>query len=168
MDFNKSAYPEKIIISGCEFSGQRNMSKGSLMVPYTEAPDVGIGDVISQKSGSREISLKVIDLQFQDGGTLNVGTNHPNLLTLKVENITAQPHTANKNQPTINIGSIAGEHIQVGNNNSQVVNINVQQLVESVVKSNDPEAKSLLKSLFENSTVASIVGAGATVLLGML
>lgn len=168
MDFEKLAYPETIIISGFEYKGQRDMSKGRLLIPYTDEPDVGIGDVITQKSGKREISLKVIDASFLEGGSLNAGTKHANLLELKVENTTAQPHIASGQTATFNIGSISGEQVQVGNHNAQTVNISIQQLVDAVAKSNDSAAKSILKSLFENSTVASIVGAGASALLALL
>lgn len=162
------AYPEKIMISGFEFNGQRNMSKGTLLIPYTDEPDVGIGDVVIQKSGRREIELKVVDVQFLPGGSLGVGTKHQNLLTLKVENISAQPHPRSFQTSTFNIGSISGEQVQVGSNNSQTVNISFQSLVEAIAKSEDEDARSTLKALLENSTVASIVGAGATALLGLL
>ena len=109
MDFDKLAYPEVIIIDGIEHKGQRDMSKGQLLIPYTEEPDVGIGDIISQKSGKREINLKVIDASFIEGGSLSVGTSHPHLLTLKVQNTTAQPHVSNNQSSTINIGSVSGE-----------------------------------------------------------
>lgn len=49
-----------------------------------------------------------------------------------------------------------------------LVNISITELVEKVAKSGDVQAKSALKQLLENSTVASIVGAGASSLLGML
>lgn len=168
MDFDAHAYPEKVIIAGSEFSGQRNISKGTLLVPCSDEPDVGIGDVIFLKSGKREIELKVIDAQFQVGGALSVGTKHKDLLTLKVENITAQLHMTKTQSSTFNIGSITGEQVQVGSNNSQTLNISVQNLVEAVAKSSDPEAKSALRKLLENNTVASIVGAGAAALLGLL
>ena len=168
MDLNKLAYPEIVTITGIEYKGQRDMSKGELHIPYTEEPDVGIGDVITQKSGKRAISLKVLDASFLEGGTLKVGTKHPHMLTLKVQNTTAQPHLTNKENSTINIGSVSGEQIQVGNHNSQVTNISMQQLVEHVAKSSDPEAKATLKSLLQNSTVASLIGAGAATLLGLL
>ncbi|PRB77552.1 hypothetical protein [Pseudomonas sp. MYb185] len=168
MNFDALAYPEKIIIAGSEFSGQRDMSKGTILVPYTDEPDVGIGDIITQKTGKREVELKVIDAQFQPGGTLGVGTKHNNLLKLKVENFMTQPHTTNTQSSIFNIGSITGEQVQVGSNNSQIVNISVQSLVEAVAKSGDQEAKSALRNLLENSTVASIVGAGAAALLGLL
>lgn len=49
-----------------------------------------------------------------------------------------------------------------------LVNISITELVEKVANSGDPQAKSMLKQLLENSTVASIVGAGASALLGLL
>ncbi len=72
--------------------------------------------------------------------------------------------------PQINIGSISSGNgnVQIGNNNAQVTNVNIQEIVEKVAASNDPEAKNLLKSLLENSTVASIVGAGLSSLIGLL
>lgn len=168
MDFDKLAYPEIIYINGIEYKGHRDMSKGQLRVPYSDEPDVGIGDIIAQKSGKREINLKVIDASFLEGATLKVGTKHPNLLMLKVENTTAQAHITNKKQSTINIGSISGEQIQVGDNNSQITNISIQQLVEHIAKSDDDEAKATLKTLLQNSSVASLIGAGASALFGLL
>ena len=95
MDVNKMFYPDIVLINGIEHKAQRDISKGKVLIPYTEAPDIDIGDVISQKSGKREILLKVIDLQFLEGGTLKVGTKHPHMLTLNVENITSQAYTNN-------------------------------------------------------------------------
>ncbi len=168
MDFDKLAYPEVITINGVEYKGQRNMSKGQLLIPYSEEPDVGIGDIIVQKSGKREIHLKVLDTSFLEGGSLNVGTKLPHMLKLKVENTTAMAHSTKESSSTINIGSITGDQVQVGNDNSQVTNINIQQLVESIAKSNDEEAKSVLKKLLQNSTVASLIGVGAGALLSLL
>lgn len=68
----------------------------------------------------------------------------------------------------INIGTINSSQVQVGNDNNQVTNINIQEMVEKVAASNDPEAKSLLKELLSNSTVASAVGAGVSSLLSLL
>ena len=169
MDLEAMAYPEVVFIEGQEFKAKREVSKGKVFIPYTETPDVGIGDVITQKTGQREVHLKVLDIQFLEGGTLQLGTKHSNLLTLHVENSTSAPHkTSTSNNTTFNIGSISGEQLQVGNNNSQLVTINVQKLVEEVVKSDDTEAKSLLKQLLENSTVGSVIGAGASALINML
>ena len=120
MDFDKLAYPEILNIAGTEYKAQRNMSKSQVLVPYTEEPDVGIGDIITQKSGKREIHLKVIDVSFLEGGSLGVGTKHPHMLTLKVENTTSQPHVTNHGASNLNIGSISGENVQVGNSNTRV------------------------------------------------
>ncbi|TWH76904.1 hypothetical protein LX59_00950 [Azomonas agilis] len=135
MDFDPMDYPEKIMISGFEFNGYRNMSKGTLLIPYTDEPDVGIGDMVTQKSGRREIELKIVDVQFLPGETGGIGTKHQNLLILKVENLSAQPHLKSSQAPTFNIGSISGDQVQVGSSNSQVVNISVQGLVDAIAKS---------------------------------
>ena len=168
MDFEKLAYPEIFIIAEDEHKGKRDISTGKIKIPYQNTPDVGIGDIIIQKSGKREVQLKILDASFLEGGTLNVGTNYRHMLTLKIENLTASPHIANTDNSTINIGSISGEQVQVGSQNTQITNINIQELVESVAKSNDPEAKKTLKSLLKNSTVASLIGAGASALLNLL
>ena len=168
MDFDKLAYPETIYIDGAEHKGKRNMSKGQVLIPYSNEPSVGIGDIISQKSGQREINLKVIDASFLEDGSLGLGTKHPHILTLNVENTTAQAHVTKNQSSTINIGSVSGEQVQVGNHNSQITNISLQQLVEHVVNNGNSEAKSTLKSLLQNSSIASLVGAGATALLALL
>lgn len=168
MDFDKFAYPEILNIAGTEYKAQRNMSKGQVLVPYTDEPDVGIGDVITQKSGKREIHLKVIDASFLEGGSLGVGSKHPHMLTLKVENTTSQPHITKHSASTFNIGSINGENVQVGNSNTLTTNVTIQELAEKIAKSDDPEAKSKLKEFLQNSTVGSLIGAGASALLGML
>ena len=168
MDFDAMAYPEIVTISGSEYNAQRNVSKGQVLIPYTNEPDVGIGDIITQKSGSREINLKVLDLAFLKGGSLNVGTNHPHMLTLTIENLTSAAHKPSSQSSTFNIGAINGEQVQVGNHNTQTVNISIQHLAERIAQSSDPEAKSLLKKLLENSTVGSLIGSGASALLNLL
>ncbi|BBQ51127.1 hypothetical protein WP2S18C03_02080 [Aeromonas veronii] len=168
MDFDKLAYPETLTIAGTEFKAKRNMSNGQVLVPYTDEPDVGIGDVISQKSGKREIYLKVIDASFLEGGSLGVGTKHPHMLTLKVENTTSQAHVTKHSTSTFNIGSINGENVQVGNGNTLTTNVTIQELAEKIAKSDDPEAKFKLKEFLQNSTVGSLIGAGASALIGML
>lgn len=167
-DFDKLAYPEVVIINGVEHNANRDTSKGKMSIPYTDEPDVGIGDVIVQKAGKREIHLKVTDVQFLDGGSQGVGTDHPNMLTLNVQNTTAEPYLTSRSSSTINIGSISGDMVQVGDQNVQVANVSIKQLVEHVAKSSDEEAKSKLKALLENGTVANLVGAGANKLLGLL
>ncbi len=69
----------------------------------------------------------------------------------------------------IHIGSVSGEQVQVGGHgNVQVGDITIQELAEKIAASDDPEAKSALKKLLENSTVGSLIGAGAATLLGLL
>ncbi len=113
MDFDKLTYPETITIDGIAYKGKRNMSKGQVLIPYTDAPNVGIGDVIAQKTDKKDIHLKVTDASFIEGGSLGVGTDHPHMLTLKVANTTAQPPVSKKQPSTINVGSVSGEQTQV-------------------------------------------------------
>ncbi|GAA81429.1 hypothetical protein [Pseudoalteromonas sp. BSi20495] len=168
MDFDKLAYPEKFTFAGKEHKGYRNMSKGEVIVPYTDEPNIGIGDVITQKSGTREIHLKVLDTSFLEKGSLGVGTLHPHILTLKVENTTSQPHVTKHGDSTFNIGSISGDNVQVGNSNTLSTNVTIHELTEKIAKSDDPEAKSKLKEFLQNSTVGSLIGSGASALIGML
>lgn len=168
MDIDAMHYQEKIFISGSEYEASRNRSTGEVNIPYTNAPDADIGDVITLKSGPSEISLRILDLSFIEGGTLNIGTTHPNLLQLTVENLTSAAHRTSTQSSTFNIGRIAAEHVQVGNQNSQTVNISIQHLTEKITHSSDPEAKTLLKKFLENSTVGSLIGAGVSALLGKL
>ncbi|PAY00144.1 hypothetical protein CKO50_17110 [Pseudoalteromonas sp. HM-SA03] len=167
-NFDELAYPELVTISGVEFKAARNMRNGEVHIPYTEEPDVGIGDIIIQKSGRREIELKVLDVSFKKGGTLGVGTSHPNMLNMKVENASAASHTQSPSSSTFNIGSITGENFQVGNANTLSVNVTIKELTEKIASCDDEEAKSFLKKLLQNSTVGSLIGAGASSLLGLL
>ena len=68
---------------------------------------------------------------------------------------------------TYNI-NIDSKNVQIGDHNTQNVTINVQKLVEAIAESNDHEAKSMLKSLLENSTVASVIGAGVSSLISLI
>lgn len=160
MNFDELAYPEIVYIDGQEYKAKRDMNKGTVAIPYINEPDVGIGDEIAQKSGKRKISLKVIDASFLKGSTLDIGTKHPHVVKLKVENISSQEHKTPQPSSTINIGTVTGE--------PQTVNISIQQLAEKLAKNADPEAKNLLKKLLANSTVGSLIGAGASALIGLL
>jgi len=168
MNLDELAYPEIIYIDDHEYNAQRDMNKSTVYIPYTIEPNIGIGDVITQKSGQRKISLKVLDAQFSKDSTLQIGTIHRHLITLKVENTTSLAHKTPLPSSNINIGSITGEQVQIGNDNSQTVNISIQQLVEELAKSQDEEAKSLLKKLLDNSTVGSLIGASASGLMALL
>lgn len=167
-DFDQMAYPDTFYFSGKEFKGSRNNKSKEIDIPYTDEPDLNIGDIVTQKVGSRDIHFKVIDLSITENGTLNVGTNHPHIMTLVVENLTENAHSTKKSTNTFNISSVSGTQVQIGENNSQVTNISLEQLVEKISSSEDLEAKTIIRKLLENSTVASILGAGSAALFGLL
>lgn len=167
MNLSAMIYPDNFIINGEMFRGKRNAQKSQVLIPYTSEPEITIGQQIIQSVGKNEIKLKILDMKMLPGGTLRQGTKHPNMLTLTIENVTENEHKSMPKNNTYNIGSISGEQVQVGEKNHMLVNISITELVEKVAKSGDPQAKSMLKQLLENSTVASIVGAGATALLSL-
>ena len=164
MNLDAMAYPDTFIIQGKEHKGRRDIKKSQVSIPCTGEPNLAIGDIITQKAGRGSITLKIIDYSFLAGGTLNIGTRHPDMLDLKIENVTASEHTSKPQSSTIHVGSISGQ-VQVGNGNVQTNNISVQELIERVAASNDTEAKGMLAKFLNNSTVAAIIGAGAAALL---
>lgn len=168
MNFDAMAYPETFIISGKEYKGRRDSAKKQINIPYTEEPDVSIGDEITQKLGKGVITLKILDMSFLPDGSLNVGTQHPHMLTMKIDNLTSNQHAPKTSQNTFNIGSVSGSQVQIGEHNHLLVNISITELVEKVASSGDPKAKSILKDLLNNSTVASVIGAGVSALIGLL
>jgi hypothetical protein len=108
----------------------------------------------------------VIDHEFLPDGTLGVGTNFPNMLTLHVENVSAGQHKAPRHGGTaINVGHVAADHVQIGNNNQQTFNITIQHLAEKVAASGDPEAKGLMRRFLNNASVGAILGAGTAEVL---
>ncbi|MGP9437424.1 hypothetical protein ACT3RR_18535 [Ewingella sp. AOP8-B2-18] len=167
-DFDEMAYPDTFFFSGKKFKGSRNAGINQVDIPFTNELEVGLGDILIQKVGCREINLKIIDLSISENGTLNVGTLHPHLLTLTVENISSEAHRTKNSVNTFNISSVSGEQVQIGENNHLLISISIAELVEKVSDSNDQQAKSKLRQLLENSTVASIVGAGTSALLALL
>ncbi|MCU5776339.1 hypothetical protein N5923_02350 [Erwiniaceae bacterium BAC15a-03b] len=168
MNFDAMAYPDLFTISGIEHKGRRDSAKKKVMIPYTEEPDINIGDELTQKIGKNHIILKVLDISFLAGGSLNVGTKHPHMLTLDVENLASNEHKPKSSQSTYNIGSVSGSQVQIGENNHLLINVSITELVEKVAASSDKEAKSTLKKLLENSTVAGVIGAGASALFALL
>ncbi|VXD04915.1 conserved hypothetical protein [Enterobacterales bacterium 8AC] len=169
MSFEDSYYPDFFTISGKEFKGRRDIVKHWVDIPFTEEIKVDSGDTIMLTSGSKELHLKVIDLhQYQDGTGL-MGTEHPHFLRLIVENVLGETHRAKHKINTFNFNApVSGGQVQIGENNHLQVNVSITELIDRVAKSNDREAKSMLIELLNNSTVASIIGAGASTLLGML
>ncbi|RUR43386.1 hypothetical protein ELY37_16850 [Vreelandella populi] len=160
-------YPDIVMIEGMEFGAQKN-SAGKLLIPCGDMPDIDFGKIIEQKIGNKLIPLKITDYQFREGHSLGVGTNLPNMLELETVNTLAEQHKPKTSSSTVNIGSITSDNVQIGDHNVQLHNATIKEIVEHVSKSDDPEAKSKLKSLLENPTVSSLVGAGVTALLAML
>jgi len=166
VNINELAYPEVIIIDNIEYKGNRDIKTNTIKIPYTEEPDVGKDDIIKIKVGKREHQYKVSDCKFMKNATLQIGTNHPHILTLNVEDDFNKKETSDS--PTFNINSITAGQIQVGNNNTLSVNITLKEFVDKVSNTDDEEAKTLLKKVFENPTIAGVIGAGASTLFGLL
>ena len=123
------------------------------------------GDLLERKASNGSVSVyKVIDPGFRESH----GFGLPAHYNIKHQNLSVEEVKENPQNVTYNFGSISADQMQVGNNNTQNVTINVQELVKKVVESDDEEAKSKLKSLLENSTVASVVGAGISGLISLL
>ena len=144
MDIEKLTYPEIFTIDGVAHKGKRRMSKGQLLIPYTNAPSVGIGDVVAQKAGKKEIYLKVTEASFIKDGSLGVGTEHPHLLTLKVAN-TTDPSMEKKPSSATRSDPVPRKIIQVGKKRAKTVKKKIQ-----------PPVKRDAKSSGEEDTVASI------------
>ncbi|BCA39826.1 hypothetical protein GKAS_03720 [Kluyvera ascorbata ATCC 33433] len=70
--------------------------------------------------------------------------------------------------PNFHFSGLNNAQIQIGDNNNQLMQISVHEFVEKIAKSGDQEAKSLLAKVLENSTVASVIGAGASALFSLL
>lgn len=168
MNFDALAYPDNFVIDGVEYKGKREAGKKKILIPYSDEPSIKIGDLIIQKSGKNDINLKVLDVSFLEDGSLKVGTKHPHMLTLQIDNLTSGEHSPKSSQNTFNIGSVSGSQVQIGESNHLIVNVSITELVEKVAASDDKDAKYTLKKLLENSTVAGIIGAGASALFGLL
>lgn len=165
MDISDMVYQDTFSIAGKPHKGMRDRKKSEVLIPYTDAPAIAIGDTIIEQSGPNSIELQVMDVNYQPGGSLNVGTRHPHMLTLSVRNNTAAKHQPAAAPSSIHIASVTGHQVQVGNHNHQISNITLSEVVKQVAMSSDPEAKGLMKKVLENNTVAAIVGAGASALL---
>lgn len=64
-----------------------------------------------------------------------------------------------------NIASINGEQIQIGNNNIQNIDMTSKEIIDKNLNIDDKKDKSsLIKEISNNSTVASIIGAGVSAL----
>ncbi|WP_299668206.1 hypothetical protein [uncultured Psychromonas sp.] len=151
---NLSEYIEEIEVLGIQLESQDGRIDRKF---ETHLRYMSTKRLISNVNGLSD--LKSLGFHLGTGGHIGIVGNIMIMKTEKEELVMPQ---------NINIGSITSDKVQVGNNNSQVTNIHFQEIVEKVAASNDPEAKSILKSLLENSTVGSLLGAGASALIGLL
>lgn len=55
-DFNDMAYPDIFLISGKEFKGSRSTGKNQVDIPFTDEPQIELGDILIQKIGNRELN----------------------------------------------------------------------------------------------------------------
>ena len=145
MESDKLTYPEIIIIDGIEHNGKRNMSKGQILIPYTDAPNVGIGDVITQKTEQKDIHLKVTSTSFIEDGSFGVGTDHPHLLALKVANTSDQPRTSKKSSSTVEARSAPGDQTPGSTKRPQIKTISMQHFMKHIAKSGDEKTPSTAK-----------------------
>ena len=153
MKFDKLTYPEIIIINGIEHKGKRNMSKGQILIPYTVAPKVGVGDVIIKKTDKKDDYLKVTGTSFIEDGSFGVGTDHPHLLALKVVNTSAQPQASNKATSTDEISSAPGEQIPDSQKRTKIKTMSMQHFMEHVAKNLAEESTATEKPLAQDAPV---------------
>lgn len=165
---DKFFYPDLVIINNEEYGAQKITKEGKVLIPCEDIPAITHGMVIEQKIGSLLIPLMITDFDFNEKGSLSMGTESPGLLTLYITNQAAEKHKPKPESNTINIGSISSNSVQVGNNNTQIHNATIKEIVKHVAESQDTDAKSKLKSLLENPTVSSLIGAGSSALLAAL
>ncbi|QFY77350.1 hypothetical protein DUD43_06490 [Alcaligenes faecalis] len=164
MSFDSQTYGETYFIAGQEFKGTAQ-NGGKISIPYTVLPPVEVGDTVHKKAGNGRVGWVVQDISCYEDGTMNIGTEHDHLLILTVESEVSR----NKmNSPTYNINTLNGHTVQLGQENSIVMNITVEDLVRKVAESSDEESKSRLGSFLESSAAKAILGVGIPVLAGLL
>lgn len=148
-------FPDRFTINQKEYQGSINIKNGIVIIPCTEKPSMKIGDTIFQTSGEENIPLIVTHEKYTTNSSGNIGTKHNNIIEIKIKTMEEESKSV-----AFNIGTITGvNQLQIGNNSTQTnINITLKEVIEKIAASDDPQAKSLLKALFENPTVASIAG----------
>ena len=164
MKSDKSTYPEIIIIDGIEHNGKRHMSKGQILIPYTDAPNVGIGDVIVNKTGTKDIHLKVTGTSFIEDGSFGVGTDHPHLLAIKVVNTSAQPRASEISTSTVVGNTTPGEQDIDRQKRSKIKTISMQHFMKHVAKNWGEETTATEKPLAQDAPVDRTISAETSAL----
>ena len=153
MRSDKLTYPEIIIIDGIEHNGKRNMSEGQVLIPYTDTPNVCVGDVIVKKSDKRDTYLKVTGTSFIEYGSFGVGTDHPHLLALKVANTSAQPQALKNASSTAGVSTTFGEQNLGSPKKTKIKTISMQHFKKHVVKNWGDEPASTKNPLAQDAPV---------------
>jgi hypothetical protein len=128
----------------------------------TEMFDVHLNYMISKKMISNmagQSDLKSLGFLSPLSGNVSI-LGHVKIMKVEKEEVAMAQN--------FNIGTLNAQSAQLGNGNTQNVIINIQELVEKVAASNDPEAKGMLMKLLENPTISGVIGAGVTGLIGLL
>ncbi len=159
MKTDKSTYPEIIVIDGIEYRGKRNMSKGQVLIPYTDAPNVGVGDVIVNKTGKKDAYLKVTSASFIEDGSFGVGTDHPHLLGLKVVNTSGQPQASKKPATAAEVGPAPGEQLPDSQKRTKIKTISMQHFMRHIAKNWDEESTTTEKPLAQDAPANSATSA---------
>lgn len=160
----KTAWPDRVTIDGTVHKARVDAGDGLVSLPYTTEPQVSVGDVITQTVGRRESSLEVLEVNFEENGSLGIGTIHRHLLVLSVEPTTSQAHTQ---QPGA-VARVAPARPVASAPVAKVAPaspLKLAELVDKVSRSSDIEAKSMLVALLGNATVSALLG--PVVALGM-
>jgi len=158
MKSDKLTYPEIVIIDGIEHNGKRNMSKGQILIPYTAAPKVCVGDIIVEKSDKKDTYLEVTNTSFIEGGSFGVGTDHPHLLTLKVVNTSTQLQAAKKTPSSAGVRSAPGEQHIDNQKRTKIKTISMQHFMKHVVKNWSEEPTATEKHLAQDAPADSATG----------
>jgi GNAT superfamily N-acetyltransferase len=150
MKSDKSRYPEIILIDGIEHNGKRNMSKGQILIPYTDAPNVRVGDVIVKTSGKKDEHFKVTNTSFIEDGSFGIGTDHPHLLALKVVNTSAQPQVSKTPTSTAEGRSAPGDNIPDRQRRIGIKTISMQQFMKNIAKNPGDESTATEKPIAQD------------------
>ena len=143
------------------------LSKGTATI-FDETLDVDEGDKLIQKlPNDKEKTFTVLDVGFVP--KIQSIPAHYKLTIKKDSSLITESQVSN--QTTININDSSA--IQIGDNNVQNISNSITELVHKIDESNiineeKVEAKSKIKELLTNPTIASILGGTVSGILGLL
>ena len=89
MATSPSAFPDTFIVHGQPHAGLLEHERSKVQIPYTDPLAVQIGDLIVRRVGAADIQFRVVGIHDARGAASLVDTDHANLLTLDIEDVTA-------------------------------------------------------------------------------